>query len=598
MCCRHSRLFSLVVIDRQYELPLVGRMKRMLQFAKGSWAQTILAPLFKMLEAVLELLVPLLVADIVDVGIAQGDTRYILTRVAIMIALAAVGLGFSVVAQYFAARSAVGYTARMKSALFAHIQELSFAELDKVGVATMLTRLNSDSIQVQNGINKVLRLLLRSPFVVFGAMITALLIDAKTAWIFAVLIPALLIVVMIINIAGVSKYKKAQRQLDAVTESARENLVGVRVVRAFAMEDNERRRFEEKHATLTKLQLIAGRVSALLNPLTYALVNAGIVALVWQGALRVDGGHLTQGEVLAMYNLMAQILVELIKMANLLVLLTKSWASAKRINDVLDMQPSQQWAQTEVPQADCPYAVEMDDVGLTYNDGAAPALQGVTLSVPRGSTIGVIGGTGSGKSTLIGLLPRYYDATVGHIRINGVAIEAYPKEQLRKLVGVVQQKPAIFADTIRGNLLWGNANATDDELWEAIRLAQAEDIVTAKGGLDAEIEEGGRNLSGGQRQRLSIARALVGKPSILVLDDSASALDNATDKALREAIRTQLTCTVFVVSQRTTAVADADNIVVLDEGAVVGMGTHRELLESCPVYNEIYHAQWGEGGAK
>ena len=569
-------------------------MKRMLSFFRGYRVQTVLAPLFKLFEAILELFVPLLVADIIDKGIGSGNAEYVWTRSVLLVALALVGLGFSLTAQYFAARSAVGYSASMKRALYRHVQSLSYCDLDRLGTSSLLTRMNADATQVQNGINMLLRLFLRSPFIVFGALVMAFVVDPGSAWLFAVVIPLLALVVVGVTVGCLPLYRKNQEKLDRLTEVLRENLAGVRVIRAYACEEGEEQSFRRAHGGLTRAQTVAGRVAALLNPLTFALVNVGIIALIWRGGMRVDSGSLTQGGVIALYNYMSQILVELVKLANLIILLTKSMASYRRIGEVFEAEPTQHFGTSEVQADPAAPAVSFDNVSLRYTPTADDALEKVSMQVWQGQTVGIIGSTGSGKSTLVNLIPRFYDATEGQVCIQGVPIADYPKEQLRRTVHVVEQKAVLFRGTIRDNLLWGNPTATDEELLRAASLAQATDVLKAKGGLDGLVEEGGRNLSGGQRQRLTIARALVGDPSILILDDSASALDNATDRALRQALRT-LPCTTFIVSQRTNAVQGADCILVLEDGQVVGQGDHDSLVADCEVYREIHAAQ--QGGA-
>ena len=545
-----------------------------------------LAPLFKLIEAIIELQIPLLVADIIDVGIANADTRYIVLRALLMAGLALVGLGFSLTAQYFAARAAVGFSRQLKHALVAHIQQLSYAELDKLGAAQIINRINSDTQSIQNGINMFLRLFLRSPFVVFGAMVMAFTVD-RSAWVFAVVIPTLTVFVVTITALCVRWYRRAQNKLDEVTLAVRENLTGVRVLRAFAYEDKEVEDFAVKHKQLTAAQSGAGRIAAMLNPLTYAVVNGGVVLLLWLGAKRVDSGQLTQGGVIALYNYMAQLTVELIKLADLVILLTKSAASGGRINEVFAMRSAQVFGAQWVTPSPCPYAVQMHDVCMRYSADAAPSLQHIDLTIEKGQTVGIIGTTGAGKSTLVNLLARLYDATEGSLLLDGVSIECYPKAQLRAKVAYVAQYTRLMAGTIRDNLLFGNLNATDERLWRALQLAQLDGTVREKGGLDYVLEENGKNLSGGQRQRLSIARALAADADIVVLDDSTSALDNLTQEALCQGLKT-LNATVLVVSQRTQLVREADTIVVMDNGAIVGRGKHDELLQTCPLYAEIH----------
>ncbi len=567
-------------------------MKKVFSYLSGYKKESVLAPLFKLLEACFELAVPLVVASIVDRGIGQGDQGYIVGMFFVLIALGAVGLAASITAQYFAAKAAVGYSCRLRRSLFEKMQSLSFAEIDSLGSATMIARMTVDVNQVQTGVNMTLRLLLRSPFIVFGAMIMAFTVDWQAGVVFAIVIPVLAAVVALIMGVTIPMYKKTQARQDGLLLSVRENLTGVRVLRAFCKEEEEIALFDRKNAALKKSQNIVGAISSLMNPLTYAIVNAGIIALLYVGAIRVDAGALTQGEVLALYNYMSQILVELIKLANLIITVTKSLACARRIERVFALnKPLQRIADATVYTSN---AVDFENVALSYN-GGGNALEGISFSVKKGETVGVIGGTGSGKSSLVNLIGHFYDATAGRVLVDGVDVKAQDPEALREKVGMVLQKAVLFKGTIRENLLWGNENATDEELMRAVAIAQATDVVTAKGGLDGVIEQNGRNLSGGQRQRLSIARALVKNPEILVLDDSASALDYATDAALRHAIAALPDRpTTFIVSQRTSSLQHADKIVVLDEGKAVGIGTHEELLEYCEVYREIYESQFKE----
>ena len=535
---------------------------------------------------------PLVVAAIVDRGIGQGDRGYILGMFFVLIALGAVGLAAAVTAQYFAAKAAVGHSTLLRRSLFEKMQSLSFAEVDQLGAATMIARMTVDVNQVQTGVNMALRLFLRSPFIVFGAMIMAFTVDVQAGIVFAVVIPVLSLVVALIMGVTIPMYKKTQAKQDGLLLSVRENLTGVRVLRAFCKEKEEIAAFDKKNAALKKSQNAVGAISALMNPLTYAIINAGIIALLYVGAIRVDGGALTQGEVLALYNYMSQILVELIKLANLIITVTKSLACARRIERVFELNNPLERSDDTAVHTD--NAVDFENVALSYN-GGGNALEGITFSVKRGETVGVIGGTGSGKSSLVNLIARFYDATEGRVLVDGVDVRAQDTAALRERVGMVLQKAVLFKGTIRENLRWGNENATDAELMRAVETAQAADVVAAKGGLDGEIEQGGRNLSGGQKQRLSIARALVKKPEILVLDDSASALDYATDAALRHAIAAlPEKPTTFIVSQRTSSLQHADKIVVLEEGKAVGIGTHEELLEYCEVYREIYESQFKE----
>ena len=574
-------------------------MKKLLKYMKTYTLESVLGPLFKLLEASFELFVPLVMAAIIDTGIAQGDTGYILRMCGVLVALAVIGLVCSITAQYFAARASVGFATKIRSACFAHIQSLSFAQQDKLGVSTLITRMTSDINQVQSGVNLALRLLLRSPFVVFGAMVMAFTIDVKAALVFVVTIPLLSVVVFGLMLWSIPMYKKVQKRLDGVLSLTRESLTGVRVVRAFCQEKDIEQDFVEKNDALTALQKLVGKVTGLMNPVTYAIINLGIVVLIWVGALRVDAGILTQGQVVALYNYMSQILVELVKLASLIISITKAMACASRVSAVMDVQPDMHGGD-KTPDADGREAVRFDNVTLNYSGSGAPELHGVSFTALRGQTIGVIGGTGAGKSTLVGLIPRFYDATEGRVTVDGTDVRDFPLQELRRRVGVVPQKAVLFKGTIRENMKWGDPDATDEQIWAALEAAQARDVVESKeDGLDALIAQGGRNLSGGQRQRLTIARALVKHPEILILDDSASALDYATDLKLRQALR-QLpgSPTVFIVSQRTSSIAHADQIIVLDEGSVVGIGTHEQLLDSCPVYQEIYYSQYEKKEAK
>lgn len=567
-------------------------MKQVWSYLKYYKKESVLAPLFKLLEVAGELAVPLIVAAIVDNGIAKGDKGYIFGMFGLLIAVGAAGLGVAVTAQYFAARAAVGYATRLRRALFSKMQSLSFAEVDSLGAATMIARMTGDVNQVQTGVNMVLRLLLRSPFVVFGAMMMAFTVDALAGGVFAAVIAALCLVVGVIMGITLPLYKKTQARQDDLLLSTRENLTGVRVLRAFCKEEEEISSFDRKNGALQKSQNLVGAVSALMNPLTYVVVNVGILVLLYVGAIRVDGGYLKQGEVLALYNYMTQILVELIKLANLIVTVTKSAACASRIQAIFDLHNPLKTSDDRAKKTD--NAVDFRHVSLSYNGGGR-ALEDVDFSVKKGEVVGIIGGTGSGKSSLVNLIPHFYDADEGEVLVNGVNVQAQDTKELRSRVGTVLQKAVLFCGTIRENLQWGNGNATDEELMRAVAVAQATDVVAAKGGLDGKIEQGGRNLSGGQKQRLSIARALVKKPEILILDDSSSALDYATDAALRQAIGTlEDKPTVFIVSQRTASLAHADKIVVLDEGKTVGIGTHEELLQTCSLYREIYDSQYKE----
>lgn len=569
-------------------------MKKLWKYMRDYRREGILAPLFKLLEASLELLVPLVMAQIIDTGIANGDGGFILSRCGILAVLAAVGLVCSITAQYFAAKASVGFAAKLRSTLFKHIQSLSYSKLDTQGTGTLIARITGDINQVQSGMNLALRLLLRSPFVVFGAMIMAFTIDVKAALVFVVTIPLLSIVVFGIMLWSIPMYKKVQARLDKVLGITRENLSGVRVIRAFCKEDEERREFGERNAALTKLQLIVGRVSAAMNPATYIMINLGITVLIYVGALRVDSGILTQGQVVALYNYMSQILVELVKLASLIITITKALACAGRVSAVLDVESDMHGADTMPKEIDTDEEVRFENVEFGYATGGEPALSGISFSVKKGETMGIIGGTGSGKSSLVSLIPRFYDATGGHVYIKGNDVKDYPLGALREMVGMVPQKAVLFKGTIRENLRWGNADATGEEMERALSDAQALEIVKAKPeGLDSPVAQNGKNLSGGQRQRLTIARALIKKPEILILDDSASALDYATDLALRRSLAAlSYKPTVFIVSQRASSILHADKIAVLDEGKMVGLGTHDELMQTCPVYREIYYSQY------
>lgn len=593
-------------------------MKKLLIYLKDYKKETVLAPLFKLLEASFELFVPLVMAAIIDNGIANGDRGYIGRMCLVLIALGIIGLTCSITAQYFAAKAAVGFAAQMKHALFAHIQSLSFTEMDTVGTSTLITRMTSDANQVQNGVNMVLRLFLRSPFIVFGAMIMAFTIDVKSALVFVAAIPLLSLVVFGIMILTTPMYRKVQGGLDAVMGITRENLTGVRVLRAFNKEESEIRRFEDTNNTLAQMQKAVGKLSALMNPVTYIIINGAVIALVWTGAWQVENGVITQGEVVALVNYMSQILVELIKLANLIVTITKAIACGNRIQSVFELQPSltdpaAQTGQKDAAAASAPSgnagtasgrtavpAVSFEHVCLTYKNAGAESLTDIDFRAWPGQTIGVIGGTGSGKSSLVNLIPRFYDATKGRVLVDGRDVKEYPLKELRGKIGMVLQKSVLFQGTIRKNLLWGKEDASDEELYRALEIAQARDFVEEKdGGLDAVVAQGGKNLSGGQRQRLTIARALVRKPSVLILDDSASALDYATDARLRMAIRDmEGGPTVFIVSQRAASIRHADQIIVLDDGEVAGIGTHEQLLEGCAAYQEIYYSQFEKNAAK
>ena len=575
----------------------------MLRYLSGYKRESVLAPLFKMLEATFDLFVPLVMADIVNVGIAAHDFCYILVRCGILLLLAFVGLVCSLTAQYFSAKAAVGYSTGLRHALFEHIQRLSFTEMDTMGTSTLITRMTSDINQVQSGLNLFLRLFLRSPFVVFGAMVMAFTVNFRAALIFVVAIPLLSVVVFGVMVITRPLYKAVQARLDRVLGLTRENLTGVRVVRAFDKEKTEVDRFEDANELLTKMQLHVGHISALMNPLTYVIINLAIVALLYVGSIEINIGGMASGDVIALVNYMNQILVELVKLANLIVQVSKALACAGRVQAVLDTKPGMEFPAEltgNVPAEKAGDAVRFDHVSLTYKGAGAPSLSDINFTAKRGQTIGVIGGTGSGKSSLISLIPRFYDATEGSVEIMGRPVRQYPRADLRGKVAVVMQKAQLFGGTIRSNLLWGSQNASDADLWAALETAQAAEFVKAKPlGLDEPVEQGGRNLSGGQKQRLTIARALVGKPDILILDDSASALDYATDAALRKALAALPgDLTVFIVSQRAASLQHADQIIVLDDGRMVGLGRHAELLESCPVYKEIYESQFKKGDAQ
>ena len=575
----------------------------MLRYLSGYKRESVLAPLFKMLEATFDLFVPLVMADIVNVGIAAHDFRYILVRCGILLLLAFVGLVCSLTAQYFSAKAAVGYSTGLRHALFEHIQCLSFTEMDTMGTSTLITRMTSDINQVQSGLNLFLRLFLRSPFVVFGAMVMAFTVNFRAALIFVVAIPLLSVVVFGVMVITRPLYKAVQARLDRVLGLTRENLTGVRVVRAFDKEKTEVDRFEDANELLTKMQLHVGHISALMNPLTYVIINLAIVALLYVGSIEINIGGMASGDVIALVNYMNQILIELVKLANLIVQVSKALACAGRVQAVLDTEPGMEFPREsagEVPAEKAGDAVRFDHVGLTYQGAGAPSLSDIGFTAKRGQTIGVIGGTGSGKSSLISLIPRFYDATEGSVEIMGRPVRQYPRADLRGRVAVVMQKAQLFGGTIRSNLLWGNQNASEADLWAALETAQAAEFVRSKPlGLEEPVEQGGRNLSGGQKQRLTIARALVGRPDILILDDSASALDYATDAALRKALAALPgALTVFIVSQRAASLQHADQIIVLDDGHMVGLGRHAELLDSCPVYREIYESQFKKGDAQ
>lgn len=597
-------------------------MKKILCFLKDYKKESVIAPLFKMLEAIFELIVPLVVAQIIDTGIRTSDTGYIFQRCGVLILLAVIGLVCATCAQYFAAKAAVGFATQLRSALFAHIQKLSYADLDEIGTSTLITRMTSDVNQLQSGVNMVLRLFMRSPFVVFGAMIMAFTVNVKSAMVFVVAIPLLSIVVFGIMVITIPLYKKVQAALDRVLGKTRENLSGARVIRAFNKEEQEIKEFNERNEILTNVQLLVGRISALMNPVTLIIVNVATLAILWIGAGQVFEGVISQGEVVALVNYMSQILVELVKLANLIVLITKAVACGNRVADILEREPSikeqeavlraaesQGNVDAELTEASTndqsqigstPWQnpenimVEFDSVSFAYGTSQEEALSNISFTATKGQIIGIIGGTGAGKTTLVNLIPRFYDATKGMVKVAGVDVREYSLEQLRNKIGVVPQKSVLFHGTIAENLRWGDETASDESLWQALKLAQATDVVDGKtDGLNHMVEQGGRNLSGGQRQRLAIARALVKNPDILILDDSASALDFTTDAKLRVALASIAeTRTIFIVSQRTSSIAHADNIIVLEDGCAVGMGTHAQLLDECEVYREIYDSQF------
>lgn len=578
-------------------------MKSLLKYLKEYKKESILAPLFKMLEASFELFVPLVVAKIINRGIRENDEGYIVSMCLVMILLGIIGLICSVTAQYFAAKAATGFARRLRYEMFSHIQKLSYSKLDSVGTSTLITRMTSDVNQVQSGVNMFLRLFLRSPFIVIGAVIGAFYVDARAAWVFVAAVPILSLVVFGIVFINIPLYKKVQSSLDQVLSATRENLNGIRVIRAFHKEEEEIKQFEEKNKSLTGIQLFAGRISALLNPVTYVIINVALIALLYRGAVRVDTGAILQGDVIALVNYMSQILVELVKLANLIVTLTKAMACASRIETVMEIPEGMEHEEaennrTEMLQKESDAHVVFEHVGFTYEGAGAEVLTDMDFSVKKGETVGIIGGTGSGKSTLVQLIPRFYDATVGRVLVDGKDVKAYEPDELREKIGMVPQKAALFKGTIRDNLLFGRKDASEEALAEAVTVAQAKEFIEQKkGGLDAKVEQGGRNLSGGQKQRLTIARALVRQPEILILDDSCSALDYATDAALRAGIKKlSYHPTVFIVSQRTASIQYADKIIVLDDGEIVGIGTHAELMKTCQVYQEIYDSQYKKEG--
>lgn len=578
-------------------------MKRLLSYMCAYKKESILGPLFKMLEASFELFVPLVVASMVDVGIANRSVSYVVRMGGLLLLLAVIGLTCSLTAQYFAAKAATGTATALRNNLFSHIGTLSYTEIDTIGTSTLITRMTSDINQVQNGINMTLRLLLRSPFVVFGAMIMAFTVDAHTAMVFAVTIPVLCVVVFGIMLISMPLYQSVQKQLDKVLLTTRENLMGVRVIRAFNRQANEREKFEEENGSLVKLQVFVGKISALLNPVTYVIINIATVAVIWVGAKRVDADMISQGKVIALVNYMSQILVELIKMANLIILISKAVACMRRVDSVFAIESSIEEKTHENKTQDVKEKkqeiraetakVEFDHVDFTYAGAKSDSLTDISFKAMKGQTIGVIGGTGSGKSTLVNLIPRFYDVREGKVLIDGEDVRDLPLTELRHTIGVVPQRAVLFKGTLRDNMRWGKEDATDEEIWHALDVAQARDFIEAKGeGLDLVIDQGGHNLSGGQRQRLTIARALVRDPQILIMDDSASALDFATDARLRKAIRENTKdMTVFIVSQRATTIRNADTILVLDDGKLAGMGSHKQLLKECDVYREICLSQ-------
>ena len=577
-------------------------MRKLLVFLKDYKKESVIAPLFKMLEALFDLLVPLVVASIINKGIKYGDKAYIYRMCGVLILLAVVGLVCALCAQYYAAKAAVGFAAKLRQALFTHIQSLSFTELDTQGTSALMNRMTSDVNQLQNGVNMALRLLLRSPFIVFGAMIMAFTVNIQAAFTFVVVIPVLFLIVFGIIYATLPLYKKVQERLDQVLRRTRENLGGVRVIRAFHREDEEIAGFRGDNEALKKEQLFVGKISALMNPLTYVVINLGVIALLANGGVKVSVGVMEQGDVVALLDYMSQILVELVKLANTVVLLTRALASGRRVAGVLEVESTMEFPDADalLPQvAQGEEIIGFSHVDLTYAGAGDKSLEDVTFSVKKGQTVGIIGGTGSGKTSLVHLIPRFYDATGGEVRIAGRDIKTYSKEQLCDMVGIVMQKAVLFQGTIRENLLWGKKTATDEELWEALTIAQAKEIVEGKAdGLEEQIEQGGRNLSGGQRQRLAIARTLVGQHPILILDDSSSALDYATDARLRTAIAgLKPKPTVLIVSQRAASILYADLIIVMDDGKIVGQGTHEQLLETCPVYREIYDSQFDNSSA-
>lgn len=567
-------------------------MTKLFRYLKKYRKESILAPFFKLIEVAFELTVPLIVSNIIDVGIENGDKGYIVKRCLLLGLLGILGLCSTLVAQYFSAKASVGFATDIRHALFSHIGKLSYSQLDSLGAPTLITRLTGDINQVQTGTNLTLRLVLRSPFVVFGAVIMAFTVDAKSSLVFVVAVPALAAVVFAIMLVCIPMYRKVQQKLDGLLSKTRENLLGTRVVRAFCKEDEEIEDFDAKNKALTEMQTAVGRISAFMNPATFVLINLAIIALIYIGALRVDSGAISRGAVVALYNYMSQILVELIKLANLIISVTKAIACGNRIQSVLDIEPATVPGTVTEGDKKCEYSVEFDGACLSYN-GSEESLHNIDLKIPRGSTVGVIGSTGSGKSSLVNLIPRFYDVTGGCVLVDGVDVRDYDTKALRSKIGVVSQKKALFSGSVRDNIRFGKQDATDEEIWQALETAQAKQMIEEKSGqLDFVLEQEGKNLSGGQRQRMTIARALVRKPEVLILDDAASALDYATGAALNKALRnTDFAPTVITVSQRVAAIRNADTIVVLDEGEIVGIGANDELLRSCEVYREIFDSQ-------
>lgn len=567
-------------------------MSKLLKYLKKYKIESILAPFFKLIEVAFELIVPLIVSTIIDIGIENGDKVYIIKRCLLLGLFGILGLCSTLVAQYFSAKASVGFASDIRHALFQHIGKLSYSQLDSLGAPTLITRLTGDINQVQTGTNLTLRLVLRSPFVVFGAVIMAFTVDVKSSLVFVVAVPALAAVVFAIMLVCIPMYRKVQQKLDGLLSKTRENLLGTRVVRAFCKEEEEIADFDAKNSALTEMQTAVGRISAFMNPATFVLINLAIIALIYVGAIRVDSGAISRGAVVALYNYMSQILVELIKLANLIISVTKAIACGNRIQSVLDIEPGTVPGSVTDGNKKCEYSVEFDGACLSYN-GSEESLHNIDLKIPRGSSIGVIGSTGSGKTSLVNLIPRFYDVTDGCVLVDGVDVRDYDTKALRSKIGVVSQKKALFAGTVRDNIRFGKQDATDEEIWQALETAQAKQMIEDKSGqLDFVLEQEGKNLSGGQRQRMTIARALVRKPEVLILDDAASALDYATGAALNKALRnTDFAPTVITVSQRVAAIRNADTIVVLDEGEIVGMGTNDELLRSCEVYKEIFDSQ-------